>query len=400
MANSSTPMAVLLLFPFIFLIHKTNAQAFLLCTFGHTASNKYIAGKTTYFKRQIKDSTLWISNNHPPETPNKTYIYEDLSSNQSCWAFGTASSYDQRTKFATCTICNSSIVKYPEYCPLWNISGYGIDPNFKILKNEICGPDDWNTNNSNNTHKPLSICSWNISSNQMNDYYFMNDETWYLFTIDTNGNAYYYNSNDVKYIYQYYNTVNNKWLWAVSDFVGDNNYKIFCEMTYKNMDITLCKIWVFYNTENNKIHSSNNIVLQALKCPKMSHVVCVYDSSNIQLNGKYDDQLYPNDYDGWKKDNLYLIYRNLFWYITTVDLSIIYASCQSSLPYNPIQCNNKWILHDINTGYTMSDTLKIWNYTCDTIPTISPTSSPILSPTISPTLSPIFLPTFNPTINP
>eukprot|EP01083_Nonionella_stella_P139432 425315_1 len=91
-----------------------------------------------------------------------------------------------------------------------------------------------------------------------------------------------------------------------------------------------------------------------------------------QLNGEYDAKPFAHDYDGWKKDFMYLIYRDWSWYIASADVSIIYASCKSSSPYNPIECNNKWHIHDKSFDHIITDQLKIWNSTCDTVPTTLP----------------------------
>ena len=106
---------------------------------------------------------------------------------------------------ATCTVCNSFAVPYPESCPSWSIAGYGVDDAFHITTTAVCTEDtkddwiDYDTNTNANilsTH-PLSLCSWNVSS--MSDYYYLQDEEWNLFTVDTNGRPYYYNSDDVRY---------------------------------------------------------------------------------------------------------------------------------------------------------------------------------------------------------
>ena len=70
-----------------------NAAAFTLCASGHVSPNEWMAGKTTYFRANPNTwTTLYSSYNHPPETPNTTYIFEDFSSNESCWSFGVAES--------------------------------------------------------------------------------------------------------------------------------------------------------------------------------------------------------------------------------------------------------------------------------------------------------------------
>ena len=185
------------------------------------------------------------------------------------------------TKISTCTICDDSIVSYPEQCPFWDIIDYGIDANFKITTGDICIADDWT---ETATNLPLSICTWNISSAEMENYYFMNDETWNLYTVDTNGNAYYYNSDDVKYTYQYYDVSNDEWLWAVSDYVGDSNYKIFCKQSYKNEDIAQCQEWQFYDYEVSQFKVNSNIAMQSSECPIHAEHVCVYDSSKLTLS--------------------------------------------------------------------------------------------------------------------
>ena len=118
------------------------------------------------------------------------------------------------------------------------------------------------------------------------------------------------------------------------------------------------------------------------------------------MNGQYDSKLYQNDYDGWKMDNLYLIYRDYTWYIGTIDLSPIYASCKSSSPYNPSECNNQWVLQ----GSTTRDTLKVWTSACDTVviePTSNPTHEPsTTSPTVTPTTIPTRFPSNNPSLSP
>eukprot|EP01083_Nonionella_stella_P310550 1103792_1 len=361
-----------------------------------------MAGKTTYFKSQINRwTTLWTSYNHPPETPNMTYIYEDYSHNTSCWSFGTTSDtwniinedYDEITTVATCSVCNVTSVPYPEHCPLWNIIGYGLDPDFTISTGDVCQADDW----SHSIDRPLSVCSWNISSNE---YYFMNDETWHLYTTDTHNNTYYYNSDDVQYIYQYHHPP-NQWVWAVSHFVGDTNYNIFCPMQHPNQDIFECETWYFYDTQTSEFTSNHHMILQSSECPTISEMVCVYDSSKTQLNGEYEVKPYAHDYDGWKKDLMYLIYRDWSWYIASVDGSIIYASCKSSSPYNPMECNNKWHIHDKSFDHIITDPLKIWNSTCDTVPTSLPTVQPTLHPSMEPTTSPTNHPTsLKPTVSP
>merc|ERR1712125_140656 len=140
-------------------------------------------------------------------------------------------------------------------------------------------------------------------------------------------------------------------------------------------------------------------------CPVHAENVCVYDSSEVTLNGQYDSKLYPNDYDGWKKDNIYLLYRHHSWHIGTIDLSQIYASCQSSStlssPYNSSACDNQWIVGNRQTFYT----LKIWPSTCEEVPTHSPsneptTHSPTMIPTHLPTQTPSHIPTLDPTEQP
>ena len=73
-------------------VNSINGQAFTLCASGHVTPNKYMAGKTTYFKKQlVPHTTFYQSYTHPPESPSTTYIYEDFSSNTSCWSFGITS---------------------------------------------------------------------------------------------------------------------------------------------------------------------------------------------------------------------------------------------------------------------------------------------------------------------
>ena len=71
------------------------AAAFILCASGHNTPNKWMAGKTTYFKTTANSDTqqqsifYYYSYNHPPEVPITTYIFEDISLDVPCWSFGT-----------------------------------------------------------------------------------------------------------------------------------------------------------------------------------------------------------------------------------------------------------------------------------------------------------------------
>ena len=338
------------------------------------------------------------------------------------------------TTVATCIDCNSSSVPYPEDCPSWTISGYGIDDTFHITTGSVCTADDWsdgqNSSNSSTFYgdHPLSICSWNISTERLSAYYYIQDEEWKLFTVDTNGNAYYYNSDDVRYLYQYYHPTNHRWIWAISSFVGDSQYGIYCEMDYEGESVSKCHSWYFYDEDTDSFVMDTDLVMSGDGggCPVLAEDVCVYGSTKLGicsvvfrvlnlkififcrfrcspnfilypiwncifcvcftsyilthfgvdcvlsdgLNGEYTLHHQPNDYDQWKRDNLYLIYRDNTWYIGNVDLSLIYAAssqCRSPSPYDPTECNEQWSLW---TALNVSDSLSVWPSSCETVPAV------------------------------
>ena len=84
-------MSLLLVICIAFIPSLSTPSSFILCAHGHQTSNKLVAGKTTFFQETTEQANIWKSYNTPPETSNVTYIYQDLSNNQSCWSFGVTS---------------------------------------------------------------------------------------------------------------------------------------------------------------------------------------------------------------------------------------------------------------------------------------------------------------------
>ena len=203
-----------------------------------------------------------------------------------------------------------------------------------------------------------------------------------------------------QYIYLLFSdNINNIYIWSISSLMDYNisNSHAYCNITTTNINSIMdCNEW-YINTGNNTFYIDINFKFLPNKCPYIGDDLCLYNSKNDDINGNYEDTLSINYHNTWFRSSLTSYYIGfdpiqLKWIISNdfkLNPILLYCNISNINPFNPMLCNNNWY-----NGNTMdTDTLLIYNSTCDNIPTPGPTNSPTNIPSFNPSLNPSITPT-------